>query len=94
MMMMSIVVITIATTMMLIAMLMVVMMLAMMAMMAILVMFAMYCHPLFSNHTSGHPEPKTHEVFYCGVERDTFVCLTSVQIQGNTGYGDLNHHQG
>jgi hypothetical protein len=22
------------------------------------------------------------------------VCLASVQIQGNTGYGDLNHHQG
>ena len=58
------------------------------------VMLAMYCYPLLCDHACCEPQPKSHGMCYHRMEFYRSMCLTAVQVKGDTYYGDVCHHQG
>ena len=53
------------------------------------VMLAMYGYPLFCDHASGEPQPKSKEMCHRRIKFNTPMCLASVQEKCNSNNSDM-----
>ena len=60
---------------------------------AFCVVLAMYGSPLLRDHTSRQPQPEAKSVTGKRMELEGAMCLMAVQVDGDSGYGDMGHDQ-
>jgi hypothetical protein len=61
---------------------------------AFCVVFAVYRRPFFGDLARGQPQPATKKMRWNGVKVQRTVGLMSVQVNRDTGNGDVGEHQG